>query len=188
MQNPFRYGYDTEEGRTDFFVVLDYKKMRAVRVVEMEDADGEKEKCLVIPIIKNGIRMFGKSKWRIILAARKSHRKENASHVLVPQIEECTFKVMAKLGITKRYLYGAPIVGDVVPDITKIPSPPVFTETSLAKHDMDTHTTENPEEGITVDMVDKDGNIDNGVNLENKISSARQSARERILAMRKSEK
>ena len=47
------------------------------------------------------------------------------------------------------------------------------------------NTTDNPEQGITVDNIDKDGKIDNGVNLKNKISSARLSARERILAMRK---
>ena len=49
------------------------------------------------------------------------------------------------------------------------------------------NATDNPEQGITVDKIDKDGNIDNGVNLKNKISSARLSARDRILALRKKE-
>ena len=49
------------------------------------------------------------------------------------------------------------------------------------------NATDNPEQGITVDKIDKDGNIDNGVNFENKISSARLSARERILALKKKE-
>ena len=49
------------------------------------------------------------------------------------------------------------------------------------------NATDRPEQGMTIDKIDKDGNIDNGVNFENKISSARLSARERILALKKKE-
>ena len=45
-----------DERRTDFYVVLDFKKARSVRMVQMEDADGDKGMCLVIPMLKNGFR------------------------------------------------------------------------------------------------------------------------------------
>ena len=50
-----------DERRTDFYVVLDFKKARAVRMVQMEDADGDKGMCLVIPMLKNGFRKWGKT-------------------------------------------------------------------------------------------------------------------------------
>lgn len=174
-----------KKGQTDFYVIIDYKKMRGVKFCEMEDADGDKNDCIVIPLLKNGIRVFTKSRWRVILAARKSHRDENASHILIPQIEDDVQKAMVACGYFNRYRYSAPIVGDVVPDITKIPQAPTFSENSSSYTDMLENTTDNPEQGNTVDKIDKDGKIDNGVNLKNKISSARLSARERILAMRK---
>ena len=176
-----------DERRTDFYVVLDFKKARGVRMVQMEDADGDKGMCLAIPMLKNGFRKWGKNRFRIILAARKSHRDENASHILIPQIEDDVQRAMVASGYFNRYRYSAPIVGDVVPDITKIPYAPTFSENSTSYTDMLENATDNPEQGITVDKIDKDGNIDNGVNFENKISSARLSARERILALKKKE-
>ena len=174
-----------KKGQTDFYVIIDYKKMRGVKFCEMEDADGDKADCIVIPLLKNGIRAFSKSRWRVILAARKSHRDENASHILIPQIEDDVQKAMVACGYFNRYRYSAPIVGDVVPDITKIPQAPTFSENSSSYTDMLENTTDNPEQGNTVDKIDKDGKIDNGVNLKNKISSARLSARDRILSLRK---
>lgn len=174
-----------KKGQTDFYVIIDYKKMRGVKFCEMEDADGDKNDCIVIPLLKNGIRVFTKSRWRVILAARKSHRDENASHILIPQIEDDVQKAMVACGYFNRYRYSAPIVGDVVPDITKIPQAPTFSENSSSYTDMLENTTDNPEQGVTVDKIDKDGKIDNGVNIKNKISSARLSARERILALKK---
>ena len=173
-----------KKGQTDFYVVLDYKKMRGVKFCKIEDGDGDKDSCIVIPLVKNGIRVFGKSRWRVILAARKSHRNENASHILIPQIEDDVQRAMVAAGYFNRYRYSAPIVGDVVPDITKIPNAPTFSKNSSSYTDMLENATDNPEQGITVDKIDKDGNIDNGVNFENKISSARLSVRERILALR----
>lgn len=173
-----------KKGQTDFYVVLDYKKMRGVKFCKIEDGDGDKDSCIVIPLVKNGIRVFGKSRWRVILAARKSHRDENASHILIPQIEDDVQRAMVAAGYFNRYRYSAPIVGDVVPDITKIPNAPTFSKNSSSYTDMLENATGNPEQGITVDKIDKDGNIDNGVNFENKISSARLSVRERILALR----
>ena len=173
-----------KKGQTDFYVVLDYKKMRGVKFCKIEDGDGDKDSCIVIPLVKNGIRVFGKSRWRVILAARKSHRDENASHILIPQIEDDVQRAMVAAGYFNRYRYSAPIVGDVVPDITKIPNAPTFSKNSSSYTDMLENATNNPEQGITVDKIDKDGNIDNGVNFENKISSARLSVRERILALR----
>ena len=174
-----------KKGQTDFYVIIDYKKMRGVKYCEMEDGDGDKNDCIVIPLLKNGIRAFTKSRWRVILAARKSHRDENASHILIPQIEDDVQKAMVACGYFNRYRYSAPIVGDVVPDITKIPQAPTFSENSSSYTDMLENTTDNPEQGITVDRIDKDGKIDDGVNAKNKISSARLSARERILALKK---
>ena len=176
-----------KKGQTDFYVVLDYKKMRGVKFCKIEDGDGDKDSCIVIPLVKNGIRVFGKSRWRVILAARKSHRDENASHILIPQIEDDVQRAMVAAGYFNRYRYSAPIVGDVVPDITKVPNAPTFSKNSSSYTDMLENATDNPEQGITVDKIDKDGNIDNGVNFENKISSARLSARERILALKKKE-
>ena len=176
-----------KKGQTDFYVIIDYKKMRGVKFCDMEDGDGDKCDCIVIPLLKNGIRAFTKRGWRVILAARKSHRDENASHILIPQIEDDVQRAMVAEGYFNRYRYSAPIVGDVVPDITKIPYAPTFSENSTSYTDMLENATDNPEQGITVDKIDKDGNIDNGVNFENKISSARLSARERILALKKKE-
>ena len=173
-----------KKGQTDCYVVLDYKKMRGVKFCKIEEGDGDKDSCIVIPLVKNGIRAFGKSRWRVILAARKSHRDENASHILIPQIEDDVQRAMVAAGYFNRYRYSAPIVGDVVPDITKIPNAPTFSKNSSSYTDMLENATDNPEQGITVDKIDKDGNIDNGVNFENKISSARLSVRERILALR----
>lgn len=174
-----------KKGQTDFYVIIDYKKMRGVKFCEMEDGDGDKCDCIVVPLLKNGIRAFSKSRWRVILAARKSHRDENASHILIPQIEDDVQKAMVACGYFNRYRYSAPIVGDVVPDITKIPQAPTFSENSSSYTDMLENTTDNPEQGNTVDKIDKDGKIDDGVNAKNKISSARLSVRERILALRK---
>ena len=173
-----------KKGQTDFYVVLDYKKMRGVKFCKIEDGDGDKDSCIVIPLVKHGIRVFGKSRWRVILAARKSHRDENASHILIPQIEDDVQRAMVAAGYFNRYRYSAPIVGDVVPDITKIPNAPTFSKNSSSYTDMLENATDNPEQGITVDKIDKDGNIDNGVHFENNISSARLSVRERILALR----
>ena len=177
-----------KKGQTDFYVVIDYKKMRGVKYCEMEDGDGDKCQCIVVPLLKNGIREFKKGYWRVILAARKSHRNENASHILVPQVDDDVQRAMVATGLFQRYIYSAPIVGDVVPDITKIPYPPVFSKNSTSYKDMIENMTENPEQGITVDKIDKEGNIDNGVNLDGKISIARKSARERILALLKEKK
>ena len=168
-------------GRTDFYVVLDFKKARGVRMVQMEDADGDKGMCLVIPMLKNGFRKWGKNRYRIILAARKSHRDENASHVLVPLVEDDVQRAMVATGVFNRYLHSAPIIGDVVPDITKIPMPPKFSKNSYAYLETLEHKTDNPEQGITLDTQSADGKIDNGVNKKGKVSSIRQKMRDKIL-------
>ena len=170
-----------DERRTDFYVVLDFKKARSVRMVQMEDADGDKGMCLVIPMLKNGFRKWGKNRFRIIFAARKTHRDENASHVLVPLVEEDVHKAMVATGVFNRYLHFAPIFGDVVPDITKIPMPPKFCKGSNGYLEMLERKTDNPEQGITLDTQSADGKIDNGVNKKGKVSSIRQKMRDKIL-------
>ena len=170
-----------DERRTDFYVVLDFKKARSVRMVQMEDADGDKGMCLVIPMLKNGFRKWGKNRYRIILAARKTHRDENASHVLVPLVEEDVHKAMVATGVFNRYLHFAPIFGDVVPDITKIPMPPKFCKGSYGYLEMLKRKTDNPEQGITLDTQSADGKIDNGVNKKGKVSAIRQKMRDKIL-------
>ena len=171
-----------DERRTDFYVVLDFKKARGVRMVQMEDADGDKGMCLVIPMLKNGFRKWGKNRYRIILAARKSHRDENASHILVPLVEEDVQRAMVATGVFNRYLHSAPIIGDVVPDITKIPMPPKFSKNTYAYLETLEHKTDNPEQGITLDTQSADGKIDNGVNKKGKVSSIRQKMRDKILS------
>ena len=175
-----RQTYD--ERRTDFYVVLDLKKARAVRMVQMEDADGDKGMCLVIPMLKNGFRKWGKNRFRIILSARKSHRNENASHILVPLVEEDVQRAMVATGVCNRYLHFAPIFGDVVPDITKIPMPPKFFKNSYESLEILKHKTDNPEQGIILDTQSADGKIDNGVNKKGKVSSIRQKMRDKILS------
>ena len=170
-----------DERRTDFYVVLDFKKARSVRMVQMEDADGDKGMCLVIPMLKNGFRKWGKNRFRIILSARKSHRNENASHILVPLVEEDVHRAMVATGVCNRYLHFAPIFGDVVPDITKIPMPPKFFKNSYESLEILKHKTDNPEQGITLDTQSADGKIDNGVNKKGKVSSIRQKMRDKIL-------
>ena len=171
-----------DERRTDFYVVLDFKKARSVRMVQMEDADGDKGMCLVIPMLKNGFRKWGKNRFRIIFAARKSHRDENASHILVPLVEEDVQRAMVATGVCNRYLHFAPIFGDVVPDITKIPMPPKFFKNSYESLEILKHKTDNPEQGITLDTQSADGKIDNGVNKKGKVSSIRQKMRDKILS------
>ena len=173
-----------KKGQTDFYVVLDYKKMRGVKFCEIEDGDGDKDDCIVIPLCKNGIRVFGKSRWRVILAARKSHRDENASHILIPQIEDDVQKAMVAKGYFSRYRYSAPIVGDVVPDITKIPQAPTFSENSSSYTDMLENATENPNGGSVNVTQDSQGKVNDG--LDNGVlSAAQKNIRERILALRK---
>ena len=171
-----------DERRTDFYVVLDFKKARSVRMVQMEDADGDKGMCLVIPMLKNGFRKWGKNRFRIIFAARKTHRDENASHVLVPLVEEDVHKAMVATGVFNRYLHFAPIFGDVVPDITKIPMPPKFCKGSYGYLEMLERKTDNPEQGITLDIQSADGKVDNGVNKKGKVSAIRQKMRDKILS------
>ena len=171
-----------DDRRTDFYVVLDFKKARSVRMVQMEDADGDKGMCLVIPMLKNGFRKWGKNRFRIILSARKSHRNENASHILVPLVEEDVHRAMVATGVFNRYLHFAPIFGDVVPDITKIPMPPKFFKNSYESLEILKHKTDNPEQGITLDIQSADGKIDNGVNKKGKVSAIRQKMREKILS------
>ena len=170
-----------DERRTDFYVVLDFKKARSVRMVQMEDADGDKGMCLVIPMLKNGFRKWGKNRFRIIFAARKTHRDENASHILVPLVEEDVHRAMVATGVFNRYLHFAPIFGDVVPDITKIPMPPKFCKGSYGYLEMLERKTDNPEQGITLDIQSADGKIDNGVNKKGKVSAIRQKMRDKIL-------
>ena len=170
-----------DERRTDFYVVLDVKKARSVRMVQLEDADCDKGMCLVIPMLKNGFRKWGKNRFRIIFAARKSHRDENASHVLVPLVEEDVHKAMVATGVFNRYIHFAPIFGDVVPDITKIPMPPKFCKGSYGYLEMLERKTDNPEQGITLDTQSADGKIDNGVNKKGKVSAIRQRMRDKIL-------
>ena len=173
-----------KKGQTDFYVIIDYKKMRGVKFCEIEDGDGDKDDCIVIPLCKNGIRVFGKSRWRVILAARKSHRDENASHILIPQIEDDVQKAMVAKGYFSRYRYSAPIVGDVVPDITKIPQAPTFSENSSSYTDMLENATENPNGGSVNVTQDSQGKVNDG--LDNGVlSAAQKNIRERILAMRK---
>ena len=171
-----------DERRTDFYVVLDFKKARSVRMVQMEDADGDKGMCLVIPMLKNGFRKWGKNRFRIIFAARKTHRDENASHILVPLVEEDVHRAMVATGVFNRYIHFAPIFGDVVPDITKIPMPPKFCKGSYGYLEMLERKTDNPEQGITLDTQSADGKIDNGVNKKGKVSAIRQKMRDKILS------
>ena len=171
-----------DERRTDFYVVLDFKKARSVRMVQMEDADGDKGMCLVIPMLKNGFRKWGKNRFRIIFAERKNHRDENASHLLIPLVEEDVHKAMVATGVFNRYIHFAPIFGDVVPDITKIPMPPKFCKGSYGYLEMLERKTDNPEQGITLDTQSADGKIDNGVNKKGKVSAIRQKMREKILS------
>ena len=178
-ENAKQQTYD--ERRTDFYVVLDFKKARSVRMVQMEDADGDKGMCLVIPMLKNGFRKWGKNRFRIIFAARKSHRDENASHILVPLVEEDVHRAMVATGVFNRYIHFAPIFGDVVPDITKIPMPPKFCKGSYGYLEMLERKTDNPEQGITLDTQSADGKIDNGVNKKGKVSAIRQKMRDKIL-------
>ena len=170
-----------DERRTDFYVVLDFKKARGVRMVQMEDADGDKGMCLAIPMLKNGFRKWGKNRFRIIFAARKTHRDENASHILVPLVEEDVHKAMVATGVFNRYIHFAPIFGDVAPDITKIPMPPKFCKGSYGYLEMLERKTDNPEQGITLDTQSADGKIDNGVNKKGKVSAIRQKMRDKIL-------
>lgn len=173
-----------KKGQTDFYVIIDYKKMRGVKFCEIEDGDGDKDNCIIIPLCKNGIRVFGKSRWRVILAARKSHRDENASHILIPQIEDDVQRAMVAAGYFNRYRYSAPIVGDVVPDITKIPQAPTFSENSSSYTDMLENATENPNGGSVNVTQDSQGKVNDG--LDNGVlSAAQKNIRERILAMRK---
>ena len=171
-----------DERRTDFYVVLDFKKARSVRMVQMEDADGDKGMCLVIPMLKNGFRKWGKNRFRIIFAARKSHRDENASHILVPLVEEDVHRAMVATGVFNRYLHFAPIFGDVVPDITKILRPQKFCKSSYVYLKKWYHKTENPEKGIPLDAQSADGKIDNGVKQKGKFSAIRQKMRDKILS------
>ena len=173
-----------KKGQTDFYVIIDYKKMRGVKFCDMEDGDGDKCDCIVIPLCKNGIRVFTKSRWRVILAARKSHRDENASHILIPQIEDDVQRAMVAKGYFNRYRYSAPIVGDVVPDVTKIPQAPTFSENSSSYTDMLENATENPNGGSVNVTQDSQGKVNDG--LDNGVlSAAQKNIRERILAMRK---
>lgn len=173
-----------KKGQTDFYVIIDYKKMRGVKFCEMEDGDGDKDDCIVIPLCKNGIRVFTKSRWRVILAARKSHRDENASHILIPQIEDDVQRAMVAKGYFNRYRYSAPIVGDIVPDITKIPQAPTFSENSSSYTDMLENATGNPNGGSVNVTQDSQGKVNDG--LDNGVlSAAQKNIRERILAMRK---
>lgn len=173
-----------KKGQTDFYVIIDYKKMRGVKFCEMEDGDGDKDSCIVIPLVKNGIRVFGKSRWRVILAARKSHRDENASHILIPQIEDDVQRSMVAAGYFNRYMYSAPIVGDVVPDITKLPNAPTFSKNSTSYTDMQENSTDNPNGGSVNVTQDSQGKISDG--LDNGVlSAAQRSFRDKILAMRK---
>ncbi|MGN0489955.1 MAG: hypothetical protein ACI4GX_04290 [Ruminococcus sp.] len=173
-----------KKGQTDFYVIIDYKKMRGVKLCEMEDGDGDKDSCIVIPLCKNGIRAFTKSRWRVILAARKSHRDENASHILIPQVEDDIQKAMVAKGYFSRYRYSAPIVGDVVPDITKIPCAPTFSENSSSYTDMQENATDNPNGGSVNVTQDNQGKVNDG--LDNGVlSSAQRNIRERILALKK---
>lgn len=173
-----------ETGQTDFYVIIDYKKVRGVIVTEMEDADGDYEDCLVIPMLKNGIKDWGKDKWRVILAARKSHRDENASHVLVPQVEDTVQRAMVAAGYFGRYEYTAPIIGDVVPDITKLFRPPIFSENSLSHKEMERHRTNNPIGVFSAVSLSEDQEV----NRERKyLTDAQKRMREAILR-RKSDK
>lgn len=172
-------------GKTDFYVIIDYKKVRGAFVNEMEDADGDFDKCLVIPMLKNGIKDWGRDKMRVILAARQSHRDENASHVLVPQIEDKVQKGMVARGYAGRYEHLAPIVGDIVPDITKIPRPPVFSENSFSYIDMEMHRTDNPDGGKDNVMLMQEN--ENPKTTERKYLSDAQKRMREILLKKKSE-
>lgn len=167
-------------GQTDFYVIIDYKKVRGVIVKEMEDGDGDFDECLVIPMLKNGIKSWGRDKWRVILAARKSHRDENASHVLIPQVEDDVQRGMVACGYCDRYEHIAPIIGDVVPDITKIPRPPRFSERSVSYKEMERHRTDNPSGGSTAVSFTKEQDF--VVRKEQKyLSEAQKRMREAIL-------
>lgn len=119
-----------QAGETDFYVVIEFKKARGTRIIRLEDAEGDTEPCLVLPLLKNGIISWGKTAGRLILAARKSHRQELASHVLVPQVPDKVQRAMVAADFFNRYKYTAPIIGEIIPDITKIYDPPTFPPNS----------------------------------------------------------
>lgn len=174
---------DNEEGRTDFYVIIDYKKLRGVKVMKTEDADGDFDTCLIIPMLKNGIKNYGRNRWRVILAARKSHRNENASHVLIPQVEDTTQRGMVKNGYIDRYKYLAPIVGDVVPDITKIPIPPVFSKNSQSHISMMENMTANPDGGLV--STESGISTDSGLSGQKYLTEAQKRIREMLLKRKK---
>ena len=45
-----------KKGQTDFYVIIDYKKMRGVKFCDMEDGDGDKCDCIVIPLLRTMYR------------------------------------------------------------------------------------------------------------------------------------
>lgn len=170
-----------ETGQTDFYVIIDYKKVRGVIIKEMEDSDGDLDECLVIPMLKNGIKSWGKDRWRVILAARKSHKDENASHILIPQVEDKVQRGMVASGYFGRYEYTAPVIGDVVPDITKIPRPPVFSERSLSYKEMERHRTNNPVSGKEFALPTIECDYSENARKRNFLTDAQKRMREAIL-------
>lgn len=160
---------------TDFYVVIDFKKMRGVRVVDMEDKDGEMSTCAVIPLLKNAMKNWGAGKWRMILAARKSNRKENASHVLIPQCDKDIVKAMAAAHISRvQGKYIAPIVGDIVIDLSQIPCPPTFLVGTPIAEAMEENKVENTS-GIVVNKVEE------SQPQERKLSALQIQLREKLL-------
>ena len=154
---------------TDFYVIIDFKKMRGVRILDMEDSDGFRTKCAVIPLIKNGMKNHGPDKWRMILAARKSNRVENASHMLIPQCDKEIIRAMAAIHLTRannRYI--APIVGDIVRDLSQIPCPPTFLPDTPIADDMEANRIKNVS-GLAIDKDNKNELSELQVKLRNKL-------------------
>lgn len=168
-----------QPGETDFYVVLEFKRARGTRILRLEDAEGDTEPCLVLPLLKNGIISWGKTAGRLILAARKSHRDDLASHVLVPQVPDKVQKAMVAADFFNRYKYTAPIIGEIIPDITQIYDAPIFSENSSSHTEAQRLKNQNIEAKTLQSAIQQATQPD--PRKQQKLSRAQQRIREMIL-------
>lgn len=111
----------------DFYVILDFKKFRGAIFSEQVDADGEKNMCVTIPLLKNAIKHKGRDRGRSIIGAIKRVNTRQSSHLLLPIISRGMYRSMQEKGYGRMYTYLCPHFGDVVKDIMTIPFAPVFS-------------------------------------------------------------
>lgn len=119
---------EQQRKRADFFAVIDFKKFRAVRLKKMEDAEGDYEFCLCIPLTKNIITPFGAGRWRMYLAARQSRDEQGATHLLFPVADKSTMAQFVNSQNNFRYKRFAPLAGYIAADLSLIEYPPEFTK------------------------------------------------------------